>query len=131
MTEFYHATPADNLEHILSEGLKVDSPNPIPWEGGGSRRRGIHFAQGVHEARQWGAQVASALRDDSWERSANNPELDDYPMDEAVAVSILKLKNPQKYNLTHQEDKQTGLKESYTTQNIHPDDLEHVENIHV
>lgn len=128
--DLYHATPSDNLEHVLSEGLKVDSPRPIPWAGGGSQRRGVHFAHGVHEARQWGAQVASALRDDSWERSADDPDNEDYPMDEGIHMSILKLRNPEKYDLRHQTDKQTGLKESYTTQNIHPHDLEHVEDIY-
>lgn len=129
--QFIHVTPSENVENILNQGLDSHAI-PTPWnprEGGGSYRPSVHhFAHGIEDARKWGTQIANAYRDYSWEQSADDPELETYPMDESISMSMIELTHPELYGVQHGHQKDVNLNESFVEGNVKPEHLRHLKD---
>jgi hypothetical protein len=129
--DLYHVTPVENKDTIMQEGLKVNAPNPTPWDaqtGGKFGRSAVHFAVGVDEARKWAQQIGGAYADRE-EVAGTDPHF--HWGDSAdKEMSLFRLEKPENVPLTRHVDKNTGLTEAHTAQDVPPHLLTHVEDFY-
>ena len=60
MSEYYHVTPSYNKEDIEKDGLSASGGKYKPPFETNPRRRSVHFAKGMEDAKKWGFEIAEA-----------------------------------------------------------------------
>jgi len=58
--EYFHVTPSYNKEDVEKSGLSISGGKYKPAFEPNPRRRSVHFAKGMADAREWGFEIAEA-----------------------------------------------------------------------
>jgi hypothetical protein len=109
-SEYYHVTPSYNKEGIQERGLSPYGGEYKPPFEVNQRRRSVHFAKGIDDAKKWGFELAEAH-----ERNLN---------EEHRTMSIFKVDTKGLKLRKHSTD--IGVNEYRVAQHIGPERLSHV-----
>ena len=113
--DYYHVTPLYNKEDIEQTGLSPYGGKYKPAFEPNPRRRSVHFAKGIDDARKWGFEIAEA-HDRNLNENVRN-------------MSVFKVNTKGLKVRKHSTD--IGVNEYRVAQDIGPERLSHVGDIEV